>query len=120
MAFIKCSGGDGSKSKAGYIQGSTTSTTIVTLGWRPLYLAIMIFSTGNNSHCCFYHKTWENTTGKINYAIMGESYSNVKQMPYTANNTLNNITDDGFIVNKIASASWPGYYYIALGDNFEN
>lgn len=102
----------GGKVATGYIAGSTSSTTTVNCGFKPKYICVENKSTGNNFAVSIYDETVSTT--QIRQAS-NSSYVGKVTLPSTTTNGFNSVTDTGFILNKISSSSWPGYYYFAIG-----
>lgn len=112
--YVELRFGSGNASEAygtnGTVTISSSSTTTVNLGWKPDFLLVCTTFYSNtgattaDSHPAInLYMSYVSTTQAVYSA--GSTYGTVYNLGGTSNHRINSITDTGFIINKVASAS---------------
>lgn len=99
--------------KTGSVTLSTSSTTKVTLGFKPKYLAYRITNNSESNYVMNIYDERYSTSASIN-AGTGTYMTNVA-LNGTTQNRLKSIDSDGFTINKTGSSSYTKLEYFAIG-----
>lgn len=112
MALFRCSGASGPKVAVGFVTFNATTTSTITVGFKPKKL-IIYPNIYNGIATCIYDQDISTTTM---YTASNSQSQRNENLPCTSANRLNSITNTGFIMNKCGSTSNPYKgYYVAIG-----
>lgn len=107
MAYYRASGGS-EKVASGTVATSSSSSTTITLGFKPKYIATVL-GTASNATMNIYNEDLSSTTAKY-------AGSSTYSSRYTIGNTtpyrITQITDTGFVMG---TSNGSDLYYFAVG-----
>lgn len=99
--------------KTGSVTLSTSSTTKVTLGFKPKYLALRITNNSESNYVMNIYDERYSTSASINAGT--NTYMTNVALNGTTQNRLKSIDSDGFTINKTGSSSYTKLEYFAIG-----
>ena len=117
MGLYKCGSSGGTKAAIGIVTGSSSSTTKVTLGFKPKQICIVQCSNSSSIPITGIVYDERYSTTKFVRVTQSTAYTDFSLGNSSGNNGLLSIDNDGFTFQKFTSSSLTNAYlrYFAIG-----